>query len=71
MREVAAGGSKAFSDLTQGRDQWDMLFEVPMRFNRLIVYRSDYFHAIGRVFGSGLPDGRLTQLFFFEPLAKR
>ncbi len=68
MRAQAAGETQGFDQLAQGRAQWDLLFEVPMRFNRLIVYRSDYFHGISRVFGAGLGDGRLTQLFFFEPL---
>ncbi len=68
MQAQAAGGSQAFADLTAGRSDWDLLFEVAMRFNRLIVYRSDFFHSISAVFGSGLADGRLVQLFFFEPL---
>ncbi len=68
MRAQAAGEDRGFDQLAQGRAQWDLLFEVPMRFNRLIVYRSDYFHGISQVFGAGLGDGRLTQLFFFEPL---
>jgi tetratricopeptide (TPR) repeat protein len=68
MRAQAAGDARGFDQLAQGRGQWDLLFEVPMHFNRLIVYRSDYFHGISQVFGSGLGDGRLTQLFFFEPL---
>lgn len=68
MQALAAGRAQDFSDITQGRSDWDRLFEVPMRFNRLIAYRSDHFHAIGEVFGSRLSDGRLTQLFFFEPM---
>ena len=68
MRALATGRAQDFSDITQGRSDWDRLFEVPMRFNRLIAYRSDHFHAIGEVFGSQLTDGRLTQLFFFEPV---
>ena len=68
MRAQAAGGAQGFDQLAQGRGQWDLLFEVPMRFNRLIVYRSDCFHGISQVFGAGPDDARLTQLFFFEPL---
>ena len=68
MQAQASGDSQGFDQLQQGRSQWDLLAEVPMRFNRLIVYRSDCFHGISQVFGSGPADARLTQLFFFEPL---
>ncbi|MBC7682100.1 MAG: hypothetical protein H7172_07185 [Ferruginibacter sp.] len=30
----------------QRDDHWEWLFEVPMRFNRLVVFGSDYFHAV-------------------------
>jgi hypothetical protein len=39
---------------------------VPMRHNRMVIYRGDFFHSIGEVFGSKMDDGRLVQLFFFE-----
>lgn len=68
MQAQAGGDARGFDQLSQGRAQWDKLFEVPMRFNRLIVYRSDCFHGISQVFGAGLADARLAQLFFFEPL---
>lgn len=45
---------------------WEWLFEVPMRFNRLVVFRSDYFHAITELFGDDFDNGRLVQLFHFE-----
>lgn len=56
----------AFNTLTTRRNEWECLFTVPMRFNRLLLYRGDYFHAIGEVFGQDAQDARLTQLFFFE-----
>lgn len=55
-----------FNDLRQRRDAWQALLQVPMRHNRLIIYRGHYFHSISNVFGSTLADGRLVQLFFFE-----
>ncbi len=70
IQTQASGQSQPFDHLTGGRNQWDLLFEVPMRFNRLIVYRSDYFHSVSEVFGQGLADGRLVQLFFFEPMSR-
>ncbi len=45
---------------------WDLLFEIPIRFNRLIVYRSDFFHSISELFGDSAENGRLVQLFHFE-----
>jgi hypothetical protein len=61
------GGSE-HERLAATRKDWELVFEVGMRFNRLIVYRSDYFHAVSQVFGQGPQDARLVQLFFFEPL---
>lgn len=55
-----------FEALKAGRAGWELLFEVPMRANRLVLYRSDFFHSISDVFGSTPEDGRLVQLFFFE-----
>jgi tetratricopeptide (TPR) repeat protein len=55
-----------FNELQERREAWQALLEVPMRHNRLIVYRGHYFHSISKVFGSTPEDGRLVQLFFFE-----
>ena len=56
-----------FAEWQQQRDAtWAFLFEVPMRFNRLIVFRSDFFHAITELFGDRAESGRLVQLFHFE-----
>ncbi len=57
-----------FDALTVRRDAWERVLEVPMRSNRLILYRSDYFHSISEVFGTTPDDARLVQLYFFEPL---
>ena len=55
-----------FNELQAQRDSWVALLEVPMRHNRLIVYKGHYFHSISKVFGDTPEDGRLVQLFFFE-----
>lgn len=81
---VAAGytGYKAFETRWLSREQllpfnalrarhdgaWAPLVELPMRHNRLVFYRSHFFHSIGEVFGSTPQDGRLVQLFAFEPV---
>jgi hypothetical protein len=41
----------------------DMIGNV---FNRLIMYRSEYFHKSNKYFGSNINDGRLTQVFFLK-----
>ena len=65
-RWLANDAMKKFNDLRQRRGDWQALLEVPMRHNRLIIYRGHYFHSISSVFGSTQEDGRLVQLFFFE-----
>jgi tetratricopeptide (TPR) repeat protein len=55
-----------FNQLSQMHQQWRQVLEVPMRQNRLILYRGDFFHSIGQVFGHSMEDGRLVQLFFFD-----
>jgi tetratricopeptide (TPR) repeat protein len=60
------GPATAFDHLEARRPGWQAVLQVPMRNNRLILYRGDYFHAIGEVFGESHDDGRLVQLFFFE-----
>jgi hypothetical protein len=39
---------------------------VPMRFNRLILYRPWLWHSAGEAFGASLDDGRLIQLVAFQ-----
>lgn len=57
-----------FNEMAARRQEWQPLLQVPMCYNRLIIYRGDFFHSIGEVFGSKMDDGRLVQLFFFETL---
>jgi hypothetical protein len=48
-------------------DRWELLYEVPIRFNRCVVFRgARLFHGITATFGSGVADSRLTQNFFFH-----
>lgn len=68
MRSLRAGQERAFATLAAARGEWERLLTVPMRFNRLIVYRSDHFHSIAELFGETPEDSRLVQLLFFERL---
>lgn len=66
-RHLPPNRKQSFADWERQRDAtWEQLFEIPMRFNRLIVFRSDFFHAISGLFGDSLANGRLVQLFHFE-----
>lgn len=66
-RELPPNRRRLFAEWRRDRAQvWEWLFEVPMRFNRLVVFRSDYFHAISDLFGDRAENGRLVQLFHFE-----
>ena len=48
--------------------KWDLVSQVPMRFNRCILFDSSQFHARIGSFGNSPSDGRLTQNFFFNIL---
>jgi len=66
-RNLPANRCRSFTEWTRQRAAtWEWLFEVPMQFNRLVVFRSDYFHAITELFGDCADNGRLVQLFHFQ-----
>ncbi|HJT11980.1 MAG TPA: DUF6445 family protein, partial [Dongiaceae bacterium] len=46
--------------------QWEPLLTVPMRFNRLVLFRPLLWHSAGDGFGNSIEDGRLVQLFFLR-----
>ena len=46
--------------------KWERLFQVPMRFNRLLLLRPWFWHTAGPSFGDTLDNGRLVYLMFFE-----
>ena len=68
MRRRTADAGQTFEQLSAARDEWELVLEVPMRFNRLVLYRSDFFHGISALFGHKPGDSRLVQLYFFEPM---
>ncbi|HTT11537.1 MAG TPA: DUF6445 family protein [Burkholderiaceae bacterium] len=66
-RWVPTDKLRSFEEMRDARDAaWDCVLHVPMRFNRLIIYRGDYFHAIADLFGDRPENTRLVQLFYFE-----
>jgi hypothetical protein len=61
---------RTFGEMRDSRAAaWDCVLHVPMRFNRLVIYRGDYFHAIADLFGDSPENTRLVQLFYFEGTA--
>jgi hypothetical protein len=54
---------------TEGTDEskWINTMSVPIKFNRLILFKSNLWHSQGELFGDSMENGRLIQTFFFEP----
>jgi hypothetical protein len=75
LAELQAMGYSSYDQLVQkivredgiDRAKWDMQFNVPMRFNRLVLFNSWLWHTAGPSFGDRLENGRLVYLMFFAP----
>jgi hypothetical protein len=48
-------------------DEWERIGTLPMKFNRLILFRPWFWHSSGDGFGDSLENGRLVLLLFFAP----
>ena len=46
--------------------KWDKFDVVGNKYNRLVIYRGDLFHASVDYFGDNIHNGRLFQTFFFS-----
>lgn len=53
------------------RNNWDHIMTLPMRFNRLILFRGWMWHTAGISFGDNDENCRLIQIFFLESAAPR
>lgn len=47
-------------------DAWEETMMLPMKFNRLVLFRGYLWHDAGRSFGTGPEDGRLIMPLFFD-----
>lgn len=58
---------KTFLD-TEGLDEslWTLTFNVPMQYNRLVLFRPWLFHSPGAIFGDCRENCRLIQTFFLS-----
>ena len=50
----------------QDYTKWDLIDVIGNKYNRLVLYRGDLFHASLDYFGDNNENGRLFQLFFFD-----
>lgn len=50
------------------RKLWSRYFLCPMKYNRVVIFRSNLWHSHNYNFGKDISDGRLVQLFFFNPI---
>jgi hypothetical protein len=68
FRHKATGNFSKVDDQYEGYDytKWDLFDVIGNKYNRLVIYRGDLFHASLDYFGSGPQDGRLFQTFFFN-----
>jgi hypothetical protein len=67
-RHKATGEFCRTEDNHEGYDytKWDLFDRIGNKYNRLILYRGDLFHASLDYFGDSLQNGRLFQTFFFN-----
>jgi hypothetical protein len=49
------------------RTKWTRYLLSPMKYNRIVIFKSDLWHSHNYNFGNSLENGRLVQLFFFNP----
>jgi hypothetical protein len=57
---------RAIEEDTLNPDAWELIYEIPMKYNRLLVFDGKYFHSgAKRLTGASLAEGRITQNFFF------
>lgn len=60
------GTAKLPYDGVTGLEDWERTMFVPMKFNRLVLFRAWMWHAGGKDFGDSLDNGRFVQLFFWQ-----
>ena len=56
---------------TNDRNKWDELLTVPMRFNRLLIFRPQQYHDAGISFGTNKENGRLVYMNFYNNVERR
>lgn len=67
-RHKETGEHRRIEEYHEGYDytKWDLFDRIGNKYNRLILYRGDLFHASLDYFGDNTDNGRLFQTFFFN-----
>jgi hypothetical protein len=65
-RHKATGRVRGPNDLSTNPEDWEEVDRIGNRFNRLVLYRGDLYHAAVGYFGNSLESSRLFQVFFFN-----
>ena len=52
---------------TNDPDKWEHILRLPMRYNRLVLFRPWFYHNAGPSFGDCMENCRLVYLLFFRP----
>lgn len=67
-RHKATGEYTKSNNNHEGYDytKWDMVDYIANKYNRLVLYRGNIFHASVDYFGDSFHNGRLFQTFFFN-----
>ncbi len=47
--------------------KWEKVMTLPMRFNRMVLFRPWLWHAATAGFGTDIGNGRLIHAMFFKP----
>jgi hypothetical protein len=75
VEQLAALNVSSIAELLRrdGNDatSWEHIMTLPMRFNRMVLYRPWLWHSADAAFGTTAEDGRLIQLLAFESAAAR
>jgi hypothetical protein len=68
FKHKASGNHSRVNQDYEGYDytKYDLFDRIGNKYNRLVIYRSDLFHASLDYFGDNLQNGRLFQTFFFD-----
>jgi len=68
FRHKATGEHSKITTDHEGYDytKYDLFDRIGNKYNRLIIYRGDLFHASLDYFGDHMQNGRLFQTFFFD-----
>jgi len=68
FKHKRTGEHKKVTQDWEGYDntKWELFDRLGNKYNRLIIYRGDLFHASLDYFGDNLHNGRLFQTFFFD-----